>query len=215
MERTPTTRQAAVLRAATTLFAEKGYASTTTKEIAALAGVAEGTLFKQFATKKDLMLAVTEEVIRNAMLPIFHCGFDEIAAQSFGTFEEFLASFLKSRLRLLEQAIPLVRILLQEVPFQPEVRALFIEQVRSVRLPDIFRPYRARGELADWTDEEILLQVATSVSGYMNTRYILLPELFSQAPGFDPEADMDRFARFVARGLSRPANGWTEEAGNV
>ncbi|GAB4294879.1 MAG: TetR/AcrR family transcriptional regulator [Desulfuromonadia bacterium] len=44
----------AILDAALTLFSTKGFASSTTKEIAARAGVAEVTLFRHFVSKENL-----------------------------------------------------------------------------------------------------------------------------------------------------------------
>ena len=44
--------------AACELFCEKGYSATSTSEIAKRAEVSEGTIFKYFATKKDLLLYI-------------------------------------------------------------------------------------------------------------------------------------------------------------
>ncbi len=49
------------MAAAVRLFAEKGYAHTTTKEIAEAADVAEGTLYNYFAGKREILLAVIAE----------------------------------------------------------------------------------------------------------------------------------------------------------
>ena len=47
-----------ILRAALHLFAQKGYEKTTTKELAAKANVAEGTLFRHFTNKKTILVEV-------------------------------------------------------------------------------------------------------------------------------------------------------------
>jgi AcrR family transcriptional regulator len=46
-----------LLDAATTVFSQRGYARATTKEIAQVAGVAEGTIYRHFADKQDLFYA--------------------------------------------------------------------------------------------------------------------------------------------------------------
>ena len=61
VERTAATR-AALIGAARRLFAERGYGSVGTPEIAAAAGVTRGALYHQFAGKAALFLAVYEEV---------------------------------------------------------------------------------------------------------------------------------------------------------
>ena len=47
-----------ILKAAMKLFARKGYDGTTTKDLAKLAKVAEGTLFRHFANKKAILIEV-------------------------------------------------------------------------------------------------------------------------------------------------------------
>ena len=49
---------ALILDAATALFATRGFAAVTTPEVAAAAGVAQGSVFHHFPTKRDLFVAV-------------------------------------------------------------------------------------------------------------------------------------------------------------
>jgi TetR/AcrR family transcriptional regulator len=48
------------------LFSRKGFAGTTTKEIAAAAGVTEAIIFRHFATKQDLYTAIVEHMCSRA-----------------------------------------------------------------------------------------------------------------------------------------------------
>jgi AcrR family transcriptional regulator len=63
-EQSERTRKALV-RAARTLFAEKGFGGTATEEIVALAGVTRGALYHQFKDKTALFLEVFEDVERD------------------------------------------------------------------------------------------------------------------------------------------------------
>lgn len=54
-------RQASLISAATSLFAENGFTGTTTKQIAKAAGVSEALLFKHFPTKRALYTAILAE----------------------------------------------------------------------------------------------------------------------------------------------------------
>ncbi len=47
-----------ILQAALSLFARQGYEGTTTKDLAAAAYVAEGTLFRHFSNKKAILIEV-------------------------------------------------------------------------------------------------------------------------------------------------------------
>ncbi len=60
-ERSAATR-AALVGAARPLFGERGYAGVGTEEIVHAAGVSRGALYHQFADKRDLFLAVVEDV---------------------------------------------------------------------------------------------------------------------------------------------------------
>ncbi len=62
-------RRGQILAAAITLFTRRGFARTTTKEIAAEAGVAEGTIYKYFASKQDLLFSFLEA---QAIQPLQH-----------------------------------------------------------------------------------------------------------------------------------------------
>jgi AcrR family transcriptional regulator len=54
-------READIIDAATRLFASDGFHATSTRRIAAEAGVSEGTVFNYFSTKNALLLAILDE----------------------------------------------------------------------------------------------------------------------------------------------------------
>lgn len=54
-------RQREILAAAARVFATKSYATATTKDIAAEADVAEGTLYNYFGSKREILLAIAAE----------------------------------------------------------------------------------------------------------------------------------------------------------
>jgi len=53
-------RRRQVIEAAAALFSRKGFGGTTTRQVAAAAGISEPTIFKHFATKEDLYAAIIE-----------------------------------------------------------------------------------------------------------------------------------------------------------
>ena len=62
----PATRRQAILDAALTVFAERGFETARLDDVAARAGVAKGTLYLYFKDKETLF----EEVVRSAISPI-------------------------------------------------------------------------------------------------------------------------------------------------
>jgi AcrR family transcriptional regulator len=61
-------RRQALLHAAARLFRDKGYAATTTRDIAAAAGMQSGSPFYHFESKAALLFAVMEQGMRTALL---------------------------------------------------------------------------------------------------------------------------------------------------
>lgn len=55
-------RRREIVRVAIKLFSQRGFRGTTTKEIAAAAGVSEAIIFRHFATKEELYRAIIDQV---------------------------------------------------------------------------------------------------------------------------------------------------------
>ncbi len=55
------TRRAQILKVAAAVFAEKGYQRATVKEVAARAGIAPGTIYLYFGSKRDILSAIVSE----------------------------------------------------------------------------------------------------------------------------------------------------------
>jgi AcrR family transcriptional regulator len=55
-------RRTQILDAAITVFSEKGFHRATIKEIARVAGIADGTIYTYFASKDEVLLAVLDRL---------------------------------------------------------------------------------------------------------------------------------------------------------
>ncbi|MDQ3757621.1 MAG: TetR/AcrR family transcriptional regulator, partial [Actinomycetota bacterium] len=55
-------RRAAILRAAATAFAQRGFAATSMEEVAAAAGITKLIVYRHFESKEELYRAVLEQV---------------------------------------------------------------------------------------------------------------------------------------------------------
>src|SRR5574340_427846 len=60
-ERQRQERESLILRAASELFAERGYHATSLEDIAARVGIAKGTIYLHFASKDDLVVALMKQ----------------------------------------------------------------------------------------------------------------------------------------------------------
>jgi AcrR family transcriptional regulator len=96
-----------IQRQAIRLFAEQGYDATTVNEVAAAAGVAAMTVYRNFPTKEDLVLYDDFDQVAAATiteLPTTGSLADRIARTMLATFELAIAhdrDFLLTRLRLM------------------------------------------------------------------------------------------------------------------
>ncbi len=112
-------RRLDILEAALKVFTQKGYSGSTTAEIARAASVAEGTIFRHFATKKELLVEVLKPKILDGIIYL-----DKEHKED--TPVEFFRCFLRNRLELIKENDGLVRFMFAEAQYHSEVReALF------------------------------------------------------------------------------------------
>jgi len=198
-----TDKQKAIIKAAVELFSEKGYASTSTREIAQRAEVAEGTIFKHYETKKELMLWITHRIIDTALLPLLSSGISELISKPFDSREDFLTAFFQNRMELFHEIVPMFRIILQEAPFHPEIRIMLIEQLQKMPLSRIVEKIIDE-ENSDFSAAEIMQLLLPCIVGFFFSRNIMLPEFFS---GSDLQKDVAVFVRFLNKGFSKKTEG--------
>ena len=175
-----TKKQIAILEAATDLFAEKGYAGTSTSEIATKAEVAEGTIFKHFKSKKGLLMAVVSPMMVKWLAPMIKKDLNKVLDQEFEYIQDFIRAMIENRKEFIQKNLPMLKILVQEIPFHPDLKEKFIEYVGNDifdKLREIVTYYQDKGQLADMKTDTIIRTVATSILSYIVARYVFLPEI--------------------------------------
>ncbi|MFG6147082.1 TetR/AcrR family transcriptional regulator [Halobacillus sp. B23F22_1] len=200
-EQKKTPKQAQILKAAVEIFAEKGYASSSTSEIAAKAGVAEGTIFRHYKTKKDLLISIVTPVMIKFTLPIFASHFTtQVFEELPENFEKFLSKIMKNRYNFVKENRPLVQIMLQEMSFHEELKEqfqkVFLEEVYP-RFNRVIHHYKQENKLVDFPAPTIIRMVMTTMIGFILTRFIISPQL-----EWNDEEEMERTIHFIMHGLS-------------
>lgn len=196
-----TEKQQKIVVAAIDMFAEKGFAATSTNEIAKKAGVAEGTIFRHWKTKKDLLLSIVSPMMVKMLAPFIIQDLNKVLDKEHASFEDFLRAMIKNRQEFLEKHMPILQILLQEIPFHPELRERFIEHVGKkvfARFVEIVEYYQAKGELVDLPAPTIIRLAASTIVGYFATKYVIARNL-----DWDEEAELERTIQFLLVGLAR------------
>lgn len=199
-ENSMTERQLNILVSAIELFSEKGYEATSTSEIAKNAKVAEGTIFRYYKTKKDLLFAIPSALSNNSLFEAFLNDFKEILDDDPADFEIFLKKLILNRQKFICETAPIIKVVIQEVPFHPELRQKILNTVilPSVkRIKIIIDKFKAQGKLIDIPSNSIANLIATSVFGYLFLHYIALPEL----PNC--EEDIDYLVHYIMNGISK------------
>ena len=115
-----------ILRAASRVFAEKGYARATTRALAAAAGINEVTLFRHFGNKQNLFAAVIDEYAASAMTA-------SLEGKLTGVYEEDLVVMGTHLLQALFERGDAVRLMLCEATHFPEVRQVLAQNPRQLR----------------------------------------------------------------------------------
>jgi AcrR family transcriptional regulator len=100
-------RREQIIQAALLVFIEKGFASTTTSEIAKVAGISEVTLFRNFASKREIFYAGIEPILSKAMDKDI-----SPAKESFNS--EYIEKIIFNRIKFLENNRGIVKLILNE-----------------------------------------------------------------------------------------------------
>ncbi|MBW4581935.1 MAG: TetR/AcrR family transcriptional regulator [Tildeniella nuda ZEHNDER 1965/U140] len=104
-----------ILKAALRLFAKLGYDGTTTRDLAEAAGIAEGTLFRYFPTKKAILIEVATqgwvEILTDLLTELSEMGSYKAVAQ-----------VMRRRMLNLHKNADMLKVCFMEAQFHPELR---------------------------------------------------------------------------------------------
>ncbi|GBE15177.1 MAG TPA: TetR/AcrR family transcriptional regulator [Proteobacteria bacterium] len=111
MGKSKMSRKDDILSAATELFAVQGFNGTATSEIAARAGVAQGTVFHHFKSKENLLVAICDQLVQDYVSGLL------AAAEVPGTGWEALERALRFALDFLDERSDSISVAIRETPF--------------------------------------------------------------------------------------------------
>ncbi len=142
-----------ILEAAIIIFSQKGFSASTTSEIAREAEVAEGTIFKYFPRKKDLLHGVILKAVDIfGEIMVFGSLQQVIQDSKDKPLEEFLKAIALDRARLFRKYSHMARIVLNEMLFHEDIRQLFYNKIamKAIELgTDVFEELKNQNKLRD------------------------------------------------------------------
>jgi AcrR family transcriptional regulator len=196
-----TDKQAKILEAAIEIFSEKGYAATSTSEIAQKAGVAEGTIFRHYKTKKDLLLSIAGPIATKLVAPFLMRDFAKLLDLPYNQVDEFFRAIARDRVIFARKNVKLIKILFHEVPFQPEL----MEQVKGLltnivvqRIEKVVKHFQEQGQVIEAPPWRIMRSAASMFIGMIIFHVFLMPEF-----PFDEEEEIDRTLDILLHGIAR------------
>lgn len=201
-EKSMTDKQLRIVRAASEIFAEKGFAASSTNEIAQRAGVAEGTIFRHYKTKKDLLVSIISPMMAKLVAPFVMREFYKVLDTKYDSYDQMLRVILENRLAFLEKHMNVLKIFVQEIPFHPELQEQFeklvLAKVFEKITPNI-RRFQEEGSLVNWSPYTIIRLTVSSLIGYAAIRTIYGKR---EGSDWDDEEEREATIAFIMKGLA-------------
>ncbi len=156
-----------IIKAAIKVFSEKGFEGATTSEIAQEAGVAEGTIFRHFGTKKGILhgilFSVVSDVQSSHMISYLAELIEKGDARS-------LVNVIKEQLDAIQQQLPLVKVLFYEAQFHTEVQEIMMNRIAKPildLLSQSIEKQKKRGEFRCFDANLMVISLIASLWGFV------------------------------------------------
>jgi len=133
-------RRKQILDAATQVFAEKGFHRATIKDIARVAGIADGTIYTYFASKTEVLLGLLHRLNESSERE------QQLAPESAQDIRSFFTAYLHQRMSLLWSNADMWRAVLPEMLVNAELRELYYQQVLGPTFKVAEHFYQAQSE---------------------------------------------------------------------
>jgi len=133
-----------ILEAAINVFSEKGFSAATTNEIAKNAGVAEGTIFRYFKTKKDILRGILIHTLNMFSEKIVIANVEKLLLESEDKdIRVILKEIVYDRIKLLESIFPMARIIITEAMYHEDLREAIYKNIIEKAL-EIFKLFHKK-----------------------------------------------------------------------
>lgn len=185
--------QLKIIEATMTLIIEKGYSGATTKNIAALAGVNECTIFRRFSEKKEIVLAALE-------MPKWNPGLKKEDFTYSGVLRDDLISFAtvyttKVTPRMVKVSIGLRAAELEDVALSGIMQ---VPMVFKSAMIEYFTMMRKKGLIRDCDIQAIALQFISMNFGFVFLDASFGDKLLSVSKADYIQSSVEVFARGIS-----------------
>ena len=187
-------RQDEILTAAARVFAEKGYANATIKEVAYEADVADGTIYNYFEGKHDILLGIADRLIGEAMEQTI----SDLSSRDPGAYVD---AVLRNTVQFTRENRAFLQALVTEIWTDDELQRQFFTQILTPVLTAGVQQLQARiaeGEARPCQVEIVVPTIAGSLVAISLLRAVASEHFLS---GFSDEEIVDELTRLYSYGL--------------
>lgn len=183
-----------IIRATFGILQKEGFTKTTTKKIAAEAGVNEVTIFRNFQNKNNLV-EITKEYYLQMLLEKFDEIFD---FKDDDEIEGYLQSNFVGLLNLSDNDFSIVKVAMEEVRDVPEKKQLISRITNTVigKLEEFFKSQIEKGKIRD-VDSRVLAAMCFSIT----FQSIILWRVYDKNPSVEANQYADRFLDILYNGI--------------
>ncbi|TLQ19163.1 TetR/AcrR family transcriptional regulator [Lentilactobacillus parafarraginis] len=196
-----TDKQIKIMVAAIRIFAEKGYANTSTKEIAKAADVAEGNIFSKFDNKRGLLNAIVNPVIATLFPETLSQFSDAKIANHSTRLHDFIGAMVADRINFVTENADVMKIFIAEMAYNHQLRDAFRHQFQTTTafytdaITRNLNLLKATQQMVDWRNPEIMRMIWSLVGG------LIISYLFFNQPITDH--DISHAVDGLTKALSR------------
>lgn len=169
-EESLTEKQKSVLQASLKLFAEKGFNETTTSDIAKLAGVAEGTVYKHFNNKKNILNSILTPFIKGVIPRAANEFSEELKSNEFDNLHDFLSYIVRDRLTFAVENQFIAKIFIQELFQKPDLNRELVKIIKErliTNIEPIISKFKRNNELINIDANKFLQYIFSILIGYI------------------------------------------------
>ena len=193
-------RREQLLAVAVDLFANKGFKGTTTREIAAAAGVTEAIIFRHFETKDHLYKAIIDQRMKSPDAAVWIAGTQ--AAMERDDDEAVVRHLITAIIGTHKNDPKFERFMMHAALEGNEVALPYMRQV-TASIVESFRRYFKRrqkqGGMHGISPDAALTAIVGMAQHYARCKYV---HVF-QMPGLSDDEAIDSFTRIAMEGLCR------------
>lgn len=195
-------REEEILKAAIKIFSEKGYSAATTSEIAKEAGVAEGTIFRYFKNKKELLhkmilcslKTISDSLIKERIQKIIEDNRDSGA-------ETILKAIILDRIELIEKNIDIFKVVLTEIQYHEDLREQIVENFVYVGKNILSNFIEAQIVRDEFREVDVVIAVRSLIG--MIAMYFIQSSFFPNFVKLDREAQVEEMVNIFLYGVKK------------